>query len=216
MIRLTILTLLLSSNFACTDVEDSKEVQEAVQSDKAAEAQSEVAKEPAAKAVEKKEAQTVSVPDEIKVMNGTEEIQSKAIPTEIIAAKELDENQSTETNQISKPQVFIIKGGEVTPQTESKPVEVAEVEATDETIETVTVDKDQMRDFIVKASHLNVRSGPSMKYPVVRVVMKGVKFRSLSVEGIWVQMARDEYVSLHFLQDDAPEGEYVDARTVQK
>lgn len=215
MIRLVILTFLLSSYSACTDVEESKEIQEAVQTAKAPKPHTEVANEPAAaNTVGKKESETV--PEEIKLMNAPEENQTKAIPTEIIAAKELDEVQSTEVNQISKPQVFIIRGEEVTPKDESNAAEVADVETTEDSNDTVVIDKDQMRDFIVKATHLNVRSGPSMRYPVVRVVMKGIKFRSLSVEGIWVQLARDEYVSMHFLQDDAPKDEYIDARNVQK
>ena len=121
---------------------------------------------------------------------------TKELPTEVIATKEMDALMSVE-NPVSEPQIFIVRDGEVLPEAEASkqpPVE-APTEA----------DDTQIKDFIVNASHLNVRGGPAMNFPVIRVVKQGVKFRSLSIEGIWVQMAKNEYVSLHFLKEDHEE-----------
>ncbi len=61
--------------------------------------------------------------------------------------------------------------------------------------------------FWVDISHLNVRSGPGMEFNVVRVIKGGTEVSSLSRKGIWVQIAENEFVSIHFLSEQPIQAE---------
>ncbi len=58
-----------------------------------------------------------------------------------------------------------------------------------------------VQPFWVNIAALNVRSGPSMEFPVVRTLRKGEQVAMQQREGIWARIGDNEYVSLHYLSD---------------
>ena len=167
----------------CTSDEDTPKVEEPVTA--SAEAPQPTEPKPEPKTDPK-------VTDDVEVLNGETE-QSKA--TEVVAAEAAAEQEEAavkmkgkksdvlaspeaKTHQMSEPQVVIVNFPE--PADDEESLE---------------------RTFTVKASHLNVRGGPSMNFPVLRVVTAGTPVKALSVEGIWVQIEKDQYVSKSFLSE---------------
>lgn len=163
----------------CTS-EETPEVQEAV----AAEAKEEK-KDSQDKHKSEEKAETAKK-DKVEVLNGEAEKLSKE--TEIVAAEaqakaDVEKSANGETSKaaapkMSEPQVIIVN----LPDSEEESAEA-------------------QRTFTVTATHLNARSGPSMKFDVVKVVTAGSQFKALSVEGIWVQIEENLYVSKHFLKE---------------
>lgn len=57
------------------------------------------------------------------------------------------------------------------------------------------------RKYWVQTSALNVRSGPSMQFPVVRVVRRGEEINEIGKEGRWIKVAENEYLYMSYLSD---------------
>lgn len=68
-------------------------------------------------------------------------------------------------------------------------------------VEAVPPEIPDRRDYFVTSQGLNVRSAPSAQSSVVRRLLQGEKVTSWGREGIWVQIAESEYVSIIYLSD---------------
>lgn len=52
----------------------------------------------------------------------------------------------------------------------------------------------------VVSTELNVRSGPGIKFPIIRKIRRDREVTEISKEGIWIQIGHQEFVSSRFLK----------------